>query len=488
VQAANDLNRIVLDDTVSRQNADPIIFGRDRNPLSAANTLRGGDAATGIVGVVSGAVVGGTAYRVRPVNTLGGGLPAFEASNPRPTAPPQVGGTLKVAALNVLNYFNDFAACTGGVGGRPLDCRGASSAAEFERQWRKTIAAILAMDADVVGINEVQNDGYGRKAPIADIVAKLNAATAPGTYALIDADAATGQVNALGTDAIKVGLIYKPARVKPVGTTAALNTAAFVNGGDPAPRARPALAQAFEQGNRARFVVTVNHFKSKGSACSAPDANDGQGNCNVVRTNAARQLLSWLAADPTGTGDPDVLIMGDLNSYAKEDPITALTDGGYTNLIASKLGADAYSYVFDGQWGYLDHALASASLTPLVAGVADWHINADEPAVLDYNVEFKSLGQVGALYSADPFRVADHDPVLVGLNLPAPPNQAPTARAGGPYTGSEGGSVSFTGTSSSDPENEALSYAWSFGDGARRPGPPRRTPTRRTARTPRNWW
>ena len=126
-------------------------------------------------------------------------------------------------------------------------------------------------------------------------------------------DAGTGQINALGTDAIKVGLIYKPARVNPVGQTAALNTVAFVNGGDTAPRNRPALAQAFEEvGTGGRFVVAVNHLKSKGSACDAPDAGDSQGECNVVRTNAANELGQWLAADPTQTGDPDALIIGDL--------------------------------------------------------------------------------------------------------------------------------------------------------------------------------
>src|SRR5678815_3121551 len=81
---------------------------------------------------------------------------------------------------------------------------------------------------------------------IAFLVNKLNAATAPGTYAFIDVDAKTGQTNALGTDAIKVGFVYKPATVTPVGQTAALNSVAFVNGGDGAPRNRPSLAQAFQ--------------------------------------------------------------------------------------------------------------------------------------------------------------------------------------------------------------------------------------------------
>ena len=97
-------------------------------------------------------------------------------------------------------------------------------------------------------------------------------------------------------------------------------------------------------------------------------------------------------SDPTGTGDPDVLILGDLNSYAKEDPITTLEAAGFTNLIEQPAAREAYSYVFDGQWGYLDHALGVASIGHQVTGVADWHINADEPSVLDYNTDFKTAG------------------------------------------------------------------------------------------------
>ena len=102
---------------------------------------------------------------------------------------------------------------------------------------------------------------------------------------------------------------------------------------------------------------------------------------------------------------------------AAEAAIRAIEAGGYTNLIRKYGGEAAYSYAFDGQWGYLDHALASASLVRQVQGAGDYHINADEPSVLDYNLDFKSVGQQASLYAADAFRMADHDPVVVGLAL-----------------------------------------------------------------------
>ncbi len=423
-QAVNDLNRIILDDTLNNQNPDPILYGRGGLPLSADNTLRSGDTATGIVGVMTytwaGNSASGNAYRVRPLSQASGSV-NFSPSNPRPEPPQAVEGTLLVMGMNVLNYFNTFTGCTAGVGGGPTDCRGANSQAEFDRQWPKTVEAILPFSPAVVGLTEIENDGYGAVSAVQDLVNMLNIVAGPGTYAFIDADAGTGQVNALGTDAIKVALIYRPALVTPIGTTAALNTPAFVTGGDGTDRNRPALAQAFQvKASGARFVAVVNHLKSKGSACDAPDAGDGQGNCSSVRTNAANLLTAWLAGDPTGSGDPDVLILGDLNSYAMEDPITTIKTAGYTDLIGAFNGVNAYSYVFDGQWGYLDHALASASLRPQVAGVSEMHINADEPSVLDYNMEFKSLGQLDSLYAADKYRSADHDPVLIGMYLTVP--------------------------------------------------------------------
>ena len=424
LQATNVLNRIILDDELNNQNPDPIRFGRNGNPLSAGNTLRGGDSATGIVGVMtytfSGSSASGNAYRVRPFNVLGGGASNFQASNARPTVTPNVGGSLKVGSFNVLNYFltldDNTASC--GPSGNKQTCRGAETAAELQRQQDKLIPAIAKLDADILGLVELENSQNAAGAdvkPQADIVNRLNTALGGPVYAFID----TGII---GSDAIRVGVIYKPGKVRPVGAFKTLNStidARFID-----TKNRPTLAQSFqENATGARFTVAVNHLKSKGSACldvGDPDTGDGQGNCNLTRTRAAAALVDWLATDPTGSGDPDYLIIGDLNAYAQEDPITALRNAGYTNLVDFFGGAAAYSYVFDGQWGYLDHALASPTLLNQVSGTMDYHINADEPSTLDYNTNFKSANQLGSLYAADEYRTSDHDPVVIGLNLTPP--------------------------------------------------------------------
>ena len=398
LQAANNLRRIVLDDGDSRQNLDPTLY--PTGGLSASNTLRVGYTTSNNTFVLEQRF---GVYRLQPTADL----PEFVASNPRTATPPSVGGGLQVASFNVLNYFDTLDLGPDICGpDEDQECRGADSETELERQRAKIVAALAGLDADVVGLIELENDSGEA---VDDLLAALNAATAAGTYAAID----TGTI---GTDAIKVALIYTPAAVTPVGAYAILDSSVDERFDDELNR--PALAQSFEDAEGARFTVVVNHLKSKGSACDGdPDAGDGQGNCNVTRTEAARALVDWLASDPTGSGDRDVLVIGDLNAYAKEDPIDVFVEAGYTNLIEAFSGAGAYSYVFEGQSGYLDHALASPTLTAQVAGAADWHINADEPPVLDYNVEFKSLNHVETLYAPTPYRSSDHDPVLVGLDL-----------------------------------------------------------------------
>ncbi len=393
-ETANQLNRIVLDDGSNKQNPDPILF--PGGALSASNTLRSGYTVTGLTGALSYSF---GVYRIEVATS-----PTFDATaNPRPSSP-NPGGTLHVAAANLLNYFNG-----DGMGGGYPTPRGAETLVEFNRQRGKTIPALLALNADIIGVMELENDGDGANSAAQDLLNGLNAATAPGTYAFI-ADPATG----VGTDAIHVKLFYKPASVTPVGASLSDANAIFE---------RFPVAQTFTQNsNGAKFSVIVNHFKSKGSCPTAGDPNvdqnDGQSCWNPKRVQQATELLSFIQTVKTASSDSDVLVMGDLNAYAKEDPITTLKNGGLINEV-ERLITNPYSYVFQAEAGYLDHMITTASLDTQVAGVVEYHNNADEPTVLDYNTNFKSAGQITSLYNADPYRASDHDPLVIGLNLSA---------------------------------------------------------------------
>ncbi len=388
--------KIILDDGSSVGNPDPIIFGRGGQPLSADNTLRGGDEVSSITAILDERFEG---YRLQTTSGVN-----FMATNARPATPPAVGGSLKAGSFNLLNYFNG----NGQGGGFPTS-RGADNLNEFNRQRDKTIKAIVESGIDVLALNELENDGYGANSAIQDLVNGVNAATAPGTFAFINPG------TSIATDEITVGIIYKPGKVTPVGAAATLTTSAAFNA-----TGRQPLAQTFkENATDAEFTVVANHWKSKGSSAGGAgdaDINDGQGASNGTRTRQAQDLATWLATNPTGTSDSDYLILGDLNAYAEEDPLTALENAGYVNLIPNT----TYSYVFDGFFGALDHALGSPSLVSQVTGATKWHINADEPLVMDYNTENKTAGQIESLYAADQFRTSDHDPVIVGLSLTAP--------------------------------------------------------------------
>ncbi|TVR24889.1 MAG: ExeM/NucH family extracellular endonuclease [Anaerolineaceae bacterium] len=419
LRAANDLNRLIIDDASLTQNPDPIIFPLPHG-LSAADTVRAGDTVRGVVGVLTytagriGAA-GTLDYRLRP--HLSAPAWTFTASNPRPTSPPDVGGRLTVATYNVLNYFItlDGGAAVCGASGT-LGCRGAQTPEELTRQEQKLVAALVAINADVVGLVELENPRVGDpSAALARLVAALNDATGATTYAYID----TGTI---GGDAIKNGLIYQPDAVTPIGPFAVLDDQ------DPFTRnTRPPLAQVFEENATGeRFMVVVNHFKAK-SGCPADghphhagnaDSGDGQACWNADRVLAAGVLVDWLDELTATTGVGRVLLMGDLNAYANEDPLRLLADNGYQNLMSSSSG---YSFAFDGEWGTLDYVLANSIIAGEITGAAHWHINADEPPVLDYRTSFKSAAQIVSLYDATPYRSSDHDPMLVGLSLTPTP-------------------------------------------------------------------
>jgi len=329
---------------------------------------------------------------------------------------------------SVVHYNGDDVVALMKAGPDGMECRGADTAEELTRQRAKILAAMSEIDADVFGLMEIENERFGPPSnyAVADLVAGLNDIVGAGTYDYV----ATG---AIGTDAIKVALLYKPASVTPVGDYQILDSTVdprFID-----TKNRPTLAQVFEDNLTGEtFTVAVNHLKSKGSDCDDlgdPDLLDGAGNCNLTRLAAAEAMVDWLADETIFSEVENVLIIGDLNSYDKEDPIdaiklgaddTAETDDDYFDMIYEILGEDAYGYVFDGKIGYLDYALASTSLMDNILDVVLWHINADEPDIIDYDMSFKKDAQ-DALYVADKYRSSDHDPVIVSLRM----NEGPTA-------------------------------------------------------------
>ncbi|MGL5905941.1 MAG: ExeM/NucH family extracellular endonuclease [Shewanella sp.] len=449
VSAANQKDSILLDDGLTAQNPDPVIFPAPG--LSASNTVRVGDKATALTGVMH---YGFNFYRIMPTEPVN-----FVAENPRPQSPVLAeGGNLKVASFNVLNYFNG-----DGQGSGFPTARGANTVSEFERQKAKIISAMVGIGADVFGLMEIENDGFGANSAIADLVAGLNAAVGENRYAYVIPKVNGNNINAIGSDAITVGLIYRSDKVNPQGDARILTSAnsPVDETGQPLfddSKNRPMLTQAFVlNGSNENVVVAVNHLKSKGSECAGdPDVNDGQGNCNITRTRAATAAAQWISEQYPEQG---VLLIGDLNAYAKEDPLTALANAGFSELFAKLEKTHAYSYVFSGESGQLDHALANAALVDKVVDVTEWHINTDEPRVLDYNEEFKTPAQVQDLYASDAYRSSDHDPVVISLLLEAE-KVAPEASF---IKVVNGAAVQFTSTSI-DSDGQIVSSQWDFGD------------------------
>ncbi|MGN7984904.1 ExeM/NucH family extracellular endonuclease [Burkholderia sp. 22313] len=392
---ANARNRLILDDGSNKQNPASVPYPAPQ--LSAANTLRSGDTVRDVEGVLE---VRYGAWRVQPLP--GAAAPVFDTrANPRTPAPARdPKSNLRVASFNVLNYFNG-----NGLGGGFDDPnnRGAKNYQEFQRQEAKIVSALKALNADVIGLMEIQNNGYGELSAVRQLAAKLGS-----HWRVVDPGASR-----LGGDAIAVAMIYDSRAVEPVGRA---STLAIDD------KNRQPLAQSFRRiGGKQALTIAVNHLKSKNCPDAANDdldQGDGQGCWNPTRTRAAAKLADWLAGTPTGVAGQGTLLIGDFNSYTYEDPIRLLEARGYRNLVSRWIGADAYSYVYNGEAGYLDHALASLPLASHVKAVHEWHINADEPLALQYTLAYKSAEQQKTYYAPDAYRSSDHDPVLIDIALP----------------------------------------------------------------------
>ncbi|MDU9595397.1 MULTISPECIES: ExeM/NucH family extracellular endonuclease [Vibrio] len=383
----------------------------------------------------------------------------------RKAAPAIADSDLRVASFNVLNYFTSVA--DSGHDNPTGQNRGATNLDEFLIQQAKIVSAMNKMDADIIGLMEVENNGFGDGSAIQNLVDALNAEIddVEDHYTYVEIEEQDKyQEEYFGSDAIMVAILYRANAVTPKEAAKVIvtpeqhiaeNTITRKEGTESNPAydkyQRHSLLQTFTVKETGEDLsVVVNHFKSKGSECieewiagvEDSEPADLQGNCNNFRVSAAK-----VVGEALKDIDGDVLVMGDLNAYGKEDPLLTLTDysqekygrdiytAAYTTIGGGELqvektkiekgyglhnlntllhGADTFSYTYSGELGNLDHALASSSLAQKVVAIEDWHINSLESNLFEYSSKY--TGDMPKY--KDAFSASDHDPVIIAIDLP----------------------------------------------------------------------
>ncbi|MDJ0657035.1 MAG: ExeM/NucH family extracellular endonuclease [Xanthomonadales bacterium] len=370
----SNLRRSLVLDDASLERSPAAVAWWDRPGALAAGDLLGG--ALGVVDHRYG-------YRLHLEGNVG------EVRQQGAPAAPAPAGNLRVVGFNVLNYFNG----DGSGGGFPTR-RGAATAREFERQEAKIVAAMVALQSEVFALSELENDGSGPDSAVTRLASAL--ARASGRpYRAVSVDEPQPD-----DDSIAVGIIYDAEAVSAVGPSLHLRDYPFDHYN------RPPLAQAFRHdASGQEFSVVVVHFKSKGCGetdSENADQGDGQGCWNRKRVEASRALTQWLMAelDPAAA-----VVVGDFNAYSREDPLGVMEARGFLRLLDRQ--TPAYSYVFRGRSGLLDHGFAGGLMARQLALATVWHINADYADLLDY----RSSNDPG------PVRSSDHDPIVFDFQL-----------------------------------------------------------------------
>lgn len=390
-QAQNALDKVLLDDgssvNLSTSGTLPPYVYPDA-------PLRVGDQVEAFAPAVLS--YGFSEWRLQPTTPVNAETPAlqrttFKSTNPRTPAPEEVGGDIKLASFNVLNYFVHF-------GG---DARGADDEAGLAKQEAKIVSAITALDADVIALEEIENsvrfEANDPQMALKRLVNALNAHDGAGTWDYVrspaNLPAATAQ------DFITTAIIFKPASVTPAGESKTINdeTVWF--------NAREPIAQTFTSGD-ITFTVVANHMKSKSGTGTGDNADtgDGQGTFNGDRIRQAHSLTAFIDQLRTESGSDDVMILGDFNAYTQEDPMQVFYDASFQDISNGEA-----SYVFGGESGTLDHAVATPSLASRVTGVDVWQINSHESFAFEYDGH-------PAFYAANPYRASDHNPKVIGIN------------------------------------------------------------------------
>ena len=284
-------------------------------------------------------------------------------------------------SFNLHNLFNGH----GDKEGFPTE-RGAKTYNEYILQMEKLASAIYAVDPDILAMMELENDGEDEFSSIQQFCDYLNL-NGNRNYKF---EPSFGKV---GEDLIKTGIIYDPNVVDAIQKPKYHDNAIF---------SRPPLFQKFSYRDSIEFVISVNHFKSKSPRNAIGldiDQKDGQASYNNKRNFQAEALLSIIDSLYL---DEHILVLGDFNSYTKEDPIQTLES---SNL--SRLKTDVHSYLYKGKMGNLDHVFVSDNFRNRIEDVKTWNINAIYPNWIDYRHQ---------LADSSYYRSSDHNPIIILIN------------------------------------------------------------------------
>ncbi|WP_199609444.1 ExeM/NucH family extracellular endonuclease [Flocculibacter collagenilyticus] len=430
-EKANKLNQIVLDNGDPRLGYADVIINKASEIAQGLNVLKAGDTVSGINGVIhfnhnQFKIIPTEPVhwhvkplsRVVPLNTNSHTVPNTSKSKPM----------LRIVSANIHNYFNGNGSLKAQYNGFPTK-RGAKSLQQFHVQHQKLVAQLSMLDADIYGLIEIENDGEEEQSAQRYLVEALTAYSSTNkkpsgkgakNYQFVSVKS-INQSGLLGSDLIRVALIYDANKVETVGTATTLPS--LDNQSKP-------INSAFSRGNRApliqsfkhlksgkEFTLAVNHFKSKGGcpkSKSDPNRNlkDGQGCWNALRVKAADELAKHLQ-HPTYDGH-GVLILGDLNAYQQEQPIMTLRQYGYQNAVDIKSSQlAAYSYIFRSRTGTLDYILLNKTAANWVNSSFYWHVNADVAKEYGYD----KLTTENRLPASTHLRASDHDPVVLDLTI-----------------------------------------------------------------------
>jgi predicted extracellular nuclease len=251
------------------------------------------------------------------------------------------------------------------------------------------------MRPHLLAVQELENDGFGPDSAARSLLSLLNE-TGSDDWAFVAPG--TGRI---GGDLITVGLFYRQQVLESVGSPRALDRPEFRH------LSRQPLAQLFrDRSTGKKFLVAVNHLKSKGRCPDSgenSDRKDGQNCWNQARVSAVVALVPWLEGLAAEMNTDKVIILGDMNAWRNEDPIRKFTDFGLIDLVETLSGLPQHSFLYWGRTGTLDYAFVSPALAEYARKAFFWHINADWPRRMDQPLPW--------------LRASDHDPLIVDFDF-----------------------------------------------------------------------